>query len=276
VAPRFLAAITTPFGAAGAVDPAAFGAHVEWLAEAGLDGVFVAGTTGEGVLLDEDEVVALVERAAAAGGLRVVAQAGRPSTRATVRLAGRAIEAGADAVAAYVPWFYPAGEEEVRAHFLALRDAIDGVPLLAYNIPRRTVNDLSPALLGELAAAGYSGMKDSTGDFARHEAYLEAVQDRDFELFIGSEPLVLRAVHRGAAGAVTGLASCRPELFAALRAAVGADDAGEAERIQAAIAEAKAEIEAEGATVAGVKRRVAAALAERGAAYPAAPRAPFR
>jgi 4-hydroxy-tetrahydrodipicolinate synthase len=275
-APRFLSAISTPFGADGAVDLDAFGAHLAWLAEAGLDGVFVAGTTGEGVLLEDDEVAALVQRAAGQeGGLRVVAQVGRPSTRATVRLAQRAIELGADAVAAYVPWFYPATEADVRGHFLALLEAAGDVPAFLYNIPRRTVNDLSPELLAELAGAGFAGMKDSTGDFARHEAYLDALDGREFELYVGSEPLALRAYRRGAAGAVTGLAGCRPELFAALRTAIESGDDGAAEGVQEEIATAKAGVEAEGSTVAAVKRRVAAALAERGVAYPPEPRRPF-
>ncbi len=58
-------------------------------------------------------------------------------------------------------------------------------------------------------------MKDSTGDFERHQAYLDALDGVDFELYIGSEPLVLRAFRRGAAGAITGLAGARPELFVA-------------------------------------------------------------
>jgi 4-hydroxy-tetrahydrodipicolinate synthase len=273
--PRFNAAITTPFAEDGSVDLDAFGHHLAWLAEAGLDGVFVAGTTGEGVLLDDDEVAALVERAAGQDGLRVIAQVGRPGTRATARLARRSIELGADAVAAYVPWFYPAGDREIRTHFLGLLDAAGDTPAFTYNIPRRTVNDLTPGLLAELADAGFRGMKDSTGDFARHEGYLDALGGRDFELYIGSEPLVLRAHRRGAAGAITGLAGCRPELFAAMREAIEAGDDDAAERHQQAIVRAKEEVEAEGSTVAAVKRRVTAALAERGAAYPPAPRAPF-
>src|SRR5918997_687300 len=174
--PSFLSAISTPFGPDGELDLDAFSAHLEWLAEAGLDGVFVAGTTGEGVLLEDDEVAALVERAAATdGALRIVAQVGRPSTRATVRLARRVIGLGADAVAAYVPWFYPATEDDVRGHFLALLEAAGDVPAFIYNIPRRTVNDVPASLVGELAEAGFVGMKDSTGDFGRHEAYLDAV-----------------------------------------------------------------------------------------------------
>ena len=85
-------------------------------------------------------------------------------------------------------------------------------------------------------------MKDSTGSFERHEGYLDATRDRDFELYIGSEPLVLRAYREGAADAA-----------------------------QAEIATAKADVESEGSTVAAVKRRVAAQVA----GYPAAPRAPF-
>ena len=74
---KTLAAITTPFGTGGDVDLDAFEAHVRWLEEGGLDGVFVAGTTGEGVLLENDEVEALTRQAAsAAGTLRVIAQVG--------------------------------------------------------------------------------------------------------------------------------------------------------------------------------------------------------
>ena len=268
--PRFLSAISTPFSPDGSIDVGAFEAHVDWLREAGLDGVFVAGTTGEGVLLEDDEIAALVERATGRD-LRVIAQVGRPSTPATARLARRAIDLGADAVAAYVPWFYPAGDADVRTHFHGLLGAADGTPAFLYNIPRRTVNDLSPQLAGELARDGFRGMKDSTGDFSRAEAYLDAVDGADFELYVGSEPLALRAVRRGAAGAITGLAGARPELFAALREAIVSGDDEAAERVQAEIAEAKSEIAAEGSSVGAVKRRVA----KRIPGYPPAPRPPF-
>jgi 4-hydroxy-tetrahydrodipicolinate synthase len=242
------------------------------LRESRLDGVFVAGTTGEGVLLEDDEVAALVERAvAAADGLRLVAQVGRPSTRATVRLARRAIELGAGAVAAYVPWFYPATDADARGHFLALLEAAEDTPAFLYNIPRRTVNDLSPALLGELAEAGYAGMKDSTGDFDRHRQYLDALSGREFELYTGTESLVLSALRVGAAGAVTGLAGARPDLFAALADAYEAGDDTAAQQAQDAIAAGRAELDAEGSVVAAVKRRVAAAIE----GYPPEPRPPF-
>lgn len=274
---KVLAAISTPFGADGDLDLGAFEAHVRWLGEAGLDGLFVAGTTGEGVLLEDREVEALVERAAAAAGrLRVIAQVGRPSTRATVALARRALAAGAHAVAAYVPWFYPLTEAQARAHFLALLEAAGDAPALLYNIPPRTVNDLPVPLVGELARAGFAGMKDSTGDLARHEAYLAAVDDGlGFELYTGTEPLLVRSVRAGAAGTVCGLAGCHPELLCALRAALAAGDAAEASRLQDEVTALKEQVAREGSTVAAIKRRVRARLAERGVDYPDAPRAPF-
>ena len=274
---RVLAAITTPFRADGAVDLDAFEAHVRWLGEEGLDGLFVAGTTGEGVLLEYDEVEALAARAAAvaAGSLRVIVQVGRPSTGATVALAKRALAVGADGVAAYVPWFYPVTPEQVRAHFLALLDAAGAAPAFLYNIPPRTVNDLSPELAGELARAGFAGMKDSTGDFERHREYLAAVDGASFEVYTGTEPLIVDSVAAGATGTINALANCRPELFTALRSALDAGDEAAAAPLHEEIAALKEQVKGEDSTVSAVKRRVRERLAERGVDYPAAPRQPF-
>jgi 4-hydroxy-tetrahydrodipicolinate synthase len=269
-----LAAIATPYGPDGGLDLDAFGAHIAWLAEAGIDGVFVGGTTGEGVLLEHDEIAALVERAA--GRTRVIAQIGRPSTRGTTELARRALAAGADGVAAYVPWFYPVTQVQVRQHFLALLEAADGAPAFLYNIPPRTVNDLDPALAGELASAGFAGMKDSTGDFARHEAYLDAVSGNgSFELFTGTEPLAVRSIEAGAAGVIGALVNCAPELFTDLRGALAAGDKAETGRLHDQISLLKEQIKAEESTVAAIKRRVRDRLAQGVVDYPAAARAPF-
>jgi dihydrodipicolinate synthase/N-acetylneuraminate lyase len=273
---KLLAAITTPFGAGDEVDLDAFGAHLEWLLEQGLDGAFVAGTTGEGVLLESDEVVALVGRAVhVAGGKRVIAQVGRPSTRATAELLERAYAAGAAQAAAYVPWFYEAGDAQVRGHFLALLEAAAGRPLLAYTIPKRHVNVLAPAVLGELAAAGLAGMKDSTADPECHEAFVAAVAGKPFRLYTGTDGLVLGALRSGGFGAITAVAAARPDLLAAVGRALDAGDADAADRAGAVLAAEKDALTREGATIPAVKARVRAALAARGVDYPAAPRAPF-
>ena len=259
--PRFLAAISTPFAEDGSVALDAFGEHVAWLADAGPRRRLRRRHHRRGrAARGRRDRRADRARGRAGDGLRVIAQVGRPSTHATARLARRAIDLGADAVAAYVPWFYPATDADARTHFHGLLEAAGDVPAFLYNIPRRTVNDLSAELAGELAAAGFKGMKDSTGSFERHEAYLDATRDHDFELYIGSEPLVLRAYRKGAAGAITGLAGARPELFARLREALVAGDDAAADAVQEEIAAAKADVESEGSTAA-VKRRVAAQLA---------------
>lgn len=273
---RMLAAIPTPFGSAGTVDLDAFAAHLEWLLERGLDGVFVGGTTGEGPLLEPDEAVALVERAAhVAGGERVIAQVGRPSTRAAVALLERAYAAGAGQAAAYVPWFYPATDDQVRRHFLALLAAARERPFLAYTIPRMHVNVLRPDVLGELAAAGLAGMKDSTSDSECHRAFVAAVAGRPFRVYTGSDDLALGAIRSGGFGAITALAAARPDLLAALGRALDAGDDEAADRASAALAAEKDALAREGAPVTAIKRRVRAALAERGIDYPDGARAPF-
>ena len=155
-------------------------------------------------------------------------------------------------------------------------EAAGDAPAFMYNIPPRTVNDLDPALAGELAAAGFAGMKDSTGDFARHEAYLSAVDGRDFELYTGTEPLLLRVGPRGLdrldqragqlrAGAVR--RGCATRSTAATRT--------RPRRVQGEITSLKEQTRAEESTVVAVKRRVRDRLAKRGVDYPAGPRAPF-
>ena len=271
-----LAAISTPFGADGAPDLDAFEAHLAWLLEQGLDGAFVAGTTGEGVLLEPDEVIALVERAVqVAGGERVIAQVGRSSTHATAALLERAYSAGAAQAAAYVPWFYAASDAQVRGHFLALLEAAAGRPLLAYTIPKRHVNVLAPAVLGELAAAGLAGMKDSTADADCHRAFVAALAGRPFRIYTGTDGLVLDALRSGGFGAITALAAARPDLLAALGRALDAGDDAAAEQASAALAAEKDALSREGETIPAVKARVRAALAARGVDYPAGARAPF-
>ena len=158
-------ALTTPFDAEGEPHPAALQAHIELLVEDGVDGVVVAGTTGEGPLLEEVEIEAVVAAAVEAAGdrLEVVAHVGRPSTPATVRLAAAASQAGARGLIAITPYYFPLGDEELLRHYDALLGAVDGLPVLAYTFPARAGNELSPEVLDRLADEGLAGMKDSTG-----------------------------------------------------------------------------------------------------------------
>jgi 4-hydroxy-tetrahydrodipicolinate synthase/2-dehydro-3-deoxy-phosphogluconate/2-dehydro-3-deoxy-6-phosphogalactonate aldolase len=250
------AALLTPLAADGGVEVAALRTHCRWLVERGVDGVLVAGTTGEGPLLGDDEVVGAVS--AVAGETRVIAHVGRPSTAATVALARRALEAGADEVSVVVPYYYELGDDQVLRHFSAVAKAVS--PVLAYVIPVRTVNDVSGALLDRLAEAGVAGVKDSTKSLERHEEYLGVARRHPgFRVYMGSDGLAVDALERGATGLISAVANVRPDLVVALRDGARAVE-GELLALRA-----------EAGGVAGLKRLVA----ERIEAYPVGVRAPL-
>lgn len=273
-APAVLPALLTPFDEEGEVDLAALRAHVEFVIEGGVHGIMPCGTTGETALLEGDEVIAVVTTVieAAAGRVPVVAHVGRPSTPATARLIERAIAAGAAGVSAIVPYYYALGDREIVAHFRALLKAAGDTPLLAYNFPARTGNDLSAEAFGTLVGDGLAGLKDSTGSMERQEGYLAAAPGA--QIFVGSPSLLLAGLRAGSRGSVAALANLRPDLIVGLADAWrdGRDD--EAERLQAEIAELERRFTS-GRPLVALKSDVAEAMTARGARYPSALRSPL-
>ncbi len=124
--PAIIPALLTPYAPDGSVDHGALRAHAEWLLEHGADGLMPCGSTGETALLSDDEVVAVTATAVAATGGRgpVIAHVGRPATKATAQLGARALDAGADAVSAVVPYYHPLEPEQVLDHYRALMDEL--------------------------------------------------------------------------------------------------------------------------------------------------------
>ena len=214
-------ALLTPFDAAGGVDLGALRRHVEFLVDAGVDGLMPCGTTGEGPLLEDEELRRVVEAtvAAAGGRARVIAHVGRPSTAATARNAREALALGANAVSAVVPYYYELTDAQIVRHYRAVLDACGDAAVYAYTIPARTGNELSPEALRELGAAGLRGVKDSTKSFERHLEYLECGVD----VLIGTDAFVRDAFAAGAAGCVSAIANVRPDLLRALRDGNGAE-----------------------------------------------------
>ena len=264
---QLYAALTTPFRADGAVDVEAMRAHVELLADDGIDGIVPAGTTGEGPLLEEAEVASVIATAvrAAAGRMEVVAHVGRASTQATLRLARVAAGAGADAVIAVVPYYYSHSPEALLSHYRALLEAATDIAVFAYTFPDRTGNELPPEVLDTLAGEGLAGLKDSTGSAERHMEYLDVARRHErLRVFVGSERLALQSLKGGGAGSISALANARAGVLLRLR-----DE--RSEEAQRAVDDAHAELPG----IAAVKRAVAERLSERGATYPAAPRAPI-
>ncbi|HEX6737249.1 MAG TPA: dihydrodipicolinate synthase family protein [Vicinamibacteria bacterium] len=277
---RLIVALLTPLTPEGRVDAESLAGHVRHLLGEGADGFFVCGTTGEGPLLDDDEV-ALATRTVAeacAGRARVTAQVGRPGTVATVRLLRRAREAGADDVAVVAPYYYELEESQIEAHYRAALEAAPGTRVHAYAIPRRTGNDLDPPLVRRLAAEGLGGIKDSTRSLDRHREYLSVAAEhraRGFAVFMGSDALAHAGILGGSSGIVSAMANVRPDLFVQLRAAAAAGREREAADCQAQIDALRASLQ-NGSMIAGLKAAVAARLAPLGVAYPGGVRAPLR
>lgn len=268
-APAIVVALLTPFDEDGEVDREALGRHVDSLVEAGVDGLLVAGTTGEGPLLTDDELVELIRAAVGAAGGRVpvTANVGRPSTSATVELVRRTAQLGIARLAAVTPYYYALSERELLAHYRAVLDAAEYTEVLAYTIPSRTNNDVSPAVARELAAEGLAGIKDSTKSLDRHAEYLELASET-FAVYMGSDGFAYESMARGSSGCMSAIANIRPDLLLGLRRAVlGGSNP---EPLRAELATLRAQLARDGA-IAGLKR----ALAVNGW-YPEATRPPLQ
>jgi dihydrodipicolinate synthase/N-acetylneuraminate lyase len=220
-----LAASVTPLRDGGAaLDEAAIGPMVDFLAAGGVDGLFALGTTGEGVLLSLDERMraAAAFREACDGTL--IVHCGAQSTADTVALAGHAASIGVDGVAVIPPPYYPFGQDAVLAHLAAAAGACDPVPFYPYAFTARSGYRLEPSVIEHLRdrASNLAGIKVSESPFDRVAPYLEL----GLPVYIGSEPLIPQGLAAGAAGSVSGLAAAFPEIVAAVVRAP--DEAGAA------------------------------------------------
>jgi dihydrodipicolinate synthase/N-acetylneuraminate lyase len=212
-----IAAAVTPLRDGGeALDEEAFAPYVEYLAAGGVDGIFVLGTTGEGILLSADERkragALFVE--AAAEGLDVALHCGAQTTAETVALAVHAAEIGADAVAVIGPPYYALDAEALVGHFVAAAEACAPLPFYVYEFRARAGYSIPPDVIGRLRelAPNLAGLKVSNQPFEDVAPYLV----EGLDVFVGAESLVLRGLESGAAGAVSGLAAVFPELVARL------------------------------------------------------------
>jgi dihydrodipicolinate synthase/N-acetylneuraminate lyase len=190
---------------------------------------------------------------------------GRASTAATLRLAAAATRAGAHALIAVTPYYFPLGDEQLLRHYRALLAAAGDTPLLAYTFPARSGNELAPEVLDRLAGEGLAGVKDSSRSPERHREYLEVGRRHTgLRVMVGSESLALESLLGGGAGSITALANVRADVLLRLRDEPGAE-------AQEAVSAARAEL----SNIAALKRAVGERLAERGARYPAAARPPL-
>jgi len=218
-----LPALVTPF-ANGQVDLDTLKKLVDWHIAQGSHGLVPVGTTGESPTLSHEEhdlVVATVVRQAA-GRVPVVAGAGSNNTIETVRLVQAAKAAGADAALVVTPYYNKPTQRGLIAHFTAAADC--GLPIIIYNIPGRSVVDITPATMGELARLPMIvGVKDSTGDVARVSRQ-RITCGPDFIQMSGEDAQALGFHAMGGHGCISVTANVAPALCAAFQESMQAGD----------------------------------------------------
>ena len=228
------AAALTPLTAGGvALDEAAFGPYVDFLAAGGVDGILACGTTGEGILLSLEErrrVAELYLDAARGHALPVAVHCGAQTTADTAALAAHAAATGAAAVAVIAPPYYALDERALEHHFEAAAAACAPLPFYVYEFEARAGYAVPLALIERLreTAPNLRGLKVSDKPWERLAPYLLDGLD----VFVGAEALVARGLEHGAAGAVSGLASVYPEVVSALVRERTAERGAEAERLR--------------------------------------------
>jgi dihydrodipicolinate synthase/N-acetylneuraminate lyase len=240
------------------------------------------GTSGEFASFDEEERAAVVESVvkSAGGRVPVVANISAASTRLAIRHGHRALLAGADAVAATPPFYYPHSQDELLEHYRAIRAAVD-LPLYIYNIPQtvRVRVDLQTAKT--LAAEGTAaGIKDSQNDLEwfRQLALFSRQRALRFSPFAGTRYLIDASVVAGAAGAIPSMANAFPDLCVAAYETAAAGDLTSSVDVEARIIEIEsaASLLTGGSRNAGILGLLKTILHDRGIINSPALTAPLR
>jgi len=241
-----IVAIVTPMLASGEVDLEAFRSLVLWHLQAGSNGIVVHGTTGESATLTPAEKLDLLRIAVdtVAGRIPVIAGTGSCSTANTIQETRAAASCGADACLVVTPYYNRPTQHGLYAHYKAVAESTE-LPILAYNVPRRTGCDLQPATLASLAhVQNIVGIKEATGDVQRIDAIKALVNDR-FILLSGDDHNTVDFIRNGGHGVISVTANVVPELMQRMCAAALAGDFNTATEINEKIAVLHAALMAE-------------------------------
>jgi len=220
-----IVALITPFRN-GSLDEQALQSLVEWHVEQGTRGLVPVGTTGESPTLSHAEHERVVELVieAAAGRLPVIAGAGSNSTAEAISLARHARQAGADAILVVTPYYNKPTQDGLHAHFKAIHDAAD-LPLIIYNIPGRSVVDMSVDTMARLAGLpNVVGVKDASYDLARPLLTTLAC-GADFCQLSGEDITALAFLANGGDGCISVTANVAPRQCAEMHEAWQRGDA---------------------------------------------------
>ncbi|MER8765574.1 MULTISPECIES: 4-hydroxy-tetrahydrodipicolinate synthase [unclassified Mesorhizobium] len=229
-----LTALVTPFEKSGRFDEKAFRAFIAWQIAEGTTGVVPVGTTGESPTLSHDEHRQVVKVCieVAKGRVPVVAGAGSNNTEEAVGLVQYAEKAGADAALVVTPYYNRPTQRGLYAHFAAVAKAT-GLPIIIYNIPPRSVVDMSPETMGQLVHdfKNIVGVKDATGKVERVSEQ-RATCGKDFIQLSGEDASALGFNAHGGVGCISVTANVAPRLCAEFQEATLSGDSAKALDLQ--------------------------------------------
>lgn len=210
-----LVALITPMHADGGVDFEQLKRLIDWHIDNGTDGIVAVGTTGESATLSVEEHMAVVRATVehAAGRIPVIAGTGANSTREAVALSQEAKNIGADYTLSVVPYYNKPSQEGIYQHFKTVAEAVD-IPMIVYNVPGRTVVDMSNETVLRLASVpNIIGVKEASGNIERALKLFKHVPE-GFAVYSGDDPTGLPFMLCGGHGVITVAANAAPRAFA--------------------------------------------------------------
>jgi 4-hydroxy-tetrahydrodipicolinate synthase len=197
-----ICAMVTPFDDDGNLDIAGAVKLARWLVDNGNDGLVLAGTTGEAPVLSDQEKRALWKAVREVVGVPVIANTGTASTAHSVELTKMAADVGADGALVVTPYYNRPSQAGIQAHFRAIARASD-LPVIAYDVPRRTGRELRTSTLASLASdAVIAALKDASGSIGATASLIEQAPS-NFEVYSGEDPLTLPLLAVGAVGVIS-------------------------------------------------------------------------
>jgi 4-hydroxy-tetrahydrodipicolinate synthase len=227
-----LTALATPFASDGQIDANTLRRLVDRSIDAGVDGVVACGSTGEFAAMSGAERRVVVETVVdqTAGRVPVVAQTGAVSTAEAVELSRHAEAAGASVLMVVTPYYEPLTLEETLTYLRTVADAVS-IPIMLYNLPAATGVNLSPDVVGKLAAEveNIRYIKDTSADMAQAGQLIHNYADV-ISTFIGWDSLLLMALTEGAAGVMAGTANVFPSHLVSIHRALQAGELDRARR----------------------------------------------
>jgi len=209
-------AIITPFKDDQSLDLEGLRRNIEFLEGSGISGIVPCGTTGESATLTHDEHKKVIEEALNCSNVPVIAGTGSNSTREALELTKHAADAGANAALLITPYYNRPSDTGLFEHFRLIAEKCD-IPIILYNVPKRTGVDLKPDLVARLSKIkNIVGIKEASGSLTQVSQIIEKTQGSPFTLLSGDDDITLPVVALGGKGVISVVANVAPRKTVAL------------------------------------------------------------